>query len=721
MGTRRQDILSERSDVKLNSEKFRNKRKIEGVYDASLVENRTETQVNSKKEEAIRKKIRGIGKLMSRRRESGDENIPFELSLGHSQIELHKLDRLIELKQEIVTNLNTQLMMLQTQKANQDFEKYKIENEYACMKEELRVVSEETDELKQHEQESLKSLQAKYELSCRQAHAVHEQRLEDLKENVTKDVELLISDNIKRSQTERNRLESVCNDLQKQIKFQEQELNRKLIKLKEDHNKKLIQLRTTLDENLSELNENIESLKRESALKAKQHQKLRDEDFNKVTLENESLRYRLSDIRSEFHDKEMELADLRDKIKCMKSASFSIQDEFTAKKDIIQQTNEECDTLKDQLVKQEQQRRILHNKLQELKGNIRVYCRIRPPTTSETKDQLALAHFCLLSELSKDGSEKLCLSNEMISKNENVSLYNSRKQNASHCFLFDKVFLPDLTNEQIFDELSQLIQSSLDGYKVCVFAYGQTGSGKTWTMARPNTGMIPLSINKIFDDIKALSNEGWSYSVEGQFLEIYNETVIDLLATNNLNKTHAIKHDEANHTTSITNLTTFNLTSKEQAESIFEKASLNRSTAFTQSNLRSSRSHSIFILNLRGQNSKTGHKSAGVLNLVDLAGSERLSNSHATGDRLKETQAINRSLSCLGDVIHALGQLQNGATQHHIPFRNSKLTYLLKNSLGGDSKTLMFVNISPYLTNFNESINSLRFATKVNNTKISNK
>ena len=146
---------------------------------------------------------------------------------------------------------------------------------------------------------------------------------------------------------------------------------------------------------------------------------------------------------------------------------------------------------------------------------------------------------------------------------------------------------------------------------------------------------------------------------------------------------------------------------------LLKKASENRAVGKTNCNERSSRSHSVFILKLSGVNKLTEEKCEGVLNLIDLAGSERLSSSGASGDRLKETQAINKSLSSLADVIYALGN-----KDAHVPYRNSKLTYLLQNSLGGNSKTLMFVNVSPLAGNFQETICSLRFATKVNSCEI---
>ncbi|KAG5440606.1 hypothetical protein PCK2_000316 [Pneumocystis canis] len=228
-------------------------------------------------------------------------------------------------------------------------------------------------------------------------------------------------------------------------------------------------------------------------------------------------------------------------------------------------------------------------------------------------------------------------------------------------------------------------------------------------------GMIPRAVHQIYDTAHALFEKGWCYSMEGQFLEIYNEHINDLLGNPDEfdKKKHEIRHDPKECKTTVTDLTTVILDTPSKVSTLLKKASSNRSVAATQVNERSSRSHSVFILTLRGTNTITGEMSEGTLNLIDLAGSERLSQSQSVGDRLKETQAINKSLSCLGDVIYALGNPKG-----HIPYRNSKLTYLLQYSLGGNSKTLMLVTLSPLQQHLSESLCSLRFATKVNHTVI---
>jgi len=313
----------------------------------------------------------------------------------------------------------------------------------------------------------------------------------------------------------------------------------------------------------------------------------------------------------------------------------------------------------DKLRTEETLRRKLHNQVQELKGNIRVFCRVRPTLDGDTTS----------AKIDYPDDQTDSKEVEVLGPEEKSSLGNiTTKKNA---FAFDRVFGPESQNQDVFGEISQLVQSALDGYNVCIFCYGQTGSGKTHTMSA-NDGMIPLAVNQIYDTAKSLEEKGWKYTMEGSFVEVYNEVLNDLLgkADEFDKKKHEIKHDIAKGKTTITDVTTVELDSPGRVESILSRASSNRSVASTNANQRSSRSHSVFILKLIGENSVTGEKSEGTLNLVDLAGSERLSHSGATGDRLKETQSINKSLSCLGDVIGALGQGKEGG---HVPYRNSKV------------------------------------------------
>ncbi|KAF9146428.1 kinesin-like nuclear fusion protein [Linnemannia schmuckeri] len=363
----------------------------------------------------------------------------------------------------------------------------------------------------------------------------------------------------------------------------------------------------------------------------------------------------------------------------------------------------------DQRIREEETiRRRLHNTIQELKGNIRVFCRVRPVSSSVNGSKNETATASIRYPDIEGRQIEFAHATETATGSQVAKAYP---------FTFDRVFQPSSTQEDVFEEISQLVQSALDGYNVCIFAYGQTGSGKTHTMEGPlnasaeSMGMIPRSVLQIYESAKTLEAKGWTYSMEGQYVEIYNETVNDLLGNDGLNggKKHEIRH--ADGKTTITDITTVVLTSPEKVAALLKKAAHNRSVGSTLMNERSSRSHCVFTLRLSGKNSITDESSEGVLNLIDLAGSERLSQSGAKGDRLKETQAINKSLSALSDVISAIA---NPNANAHVPYRNSKLTYLLQNSLGGNSKTLMFVNISPLRSNFNETLCSLRFATKVN-------
>ena len=375
---------------------------------------------------------------------------------------------------------------------------------------------------------------------------------------------------------------------------------------------------------------------------------------------NKDLRGKLAEAATGATALELSQRSLQARIDFLQSDCMSQSRAFADLESKTQNALREAEEAKFKLRTEETLRRKLHNQVQELKGNIRVFCRIRPTLASDEAEQARIA----FPDADLDSREL-----EVMGQEEKSSLgtVTTRK----HAFAFDRVFMPGSQNAEIFDEISQLVQSALDGYNVCIFCYGQTGSGKTHTMSSAD-GMIPRAVNQIYDTVQSLEEKGWTYSMEGSFVEVYNEAINDLLgkAEDLDKKKHEIRHDAAKCRTTITDTVTTPLDSPGRVEQVLRQAAANRSVAATRANERSSRSHSVFILRLAGTNSFTGERSEGTLNLVDLAGSERLSHSGATGDRLKETQNINKSLSCLGDVIGALGQGKEGG---HVPYRNSKV------------------------------------------------
>ena len=224
-------------------------------------------------------------------------------------------------------------------------------------------------------------------------------------------------------------------------------------------------------------------------------------------------------------------------------------------------------------------------------------------------------------------------------------------------------------------------------------------------------GIIPRAIEQVGDYKNELEKDGWHYEMQVSFLEIYNETIRDLLRDDD---SEMLKHEvkigtDGRKYVSDLKLVPLDPKDSEGVEAVMRQAAKHRSVGTTEMNAVSSRSHSVFTLHLSAFHSEQRQTLRGTLNLVDLAGSERLNRSGATGDRAKEAMAINKSLSSLTDVFVALGKKAS-----HVPFRNSKLTYLLQPSLSGDGKTLMMVNLSPTDRSTQESLCSLRFATHVN-------
>mmetsp|Transcript_4750 Transcript_4750/g.10885 ORF Transcript_4750/g.10885 Transcript_4750/m.10885 type:complete len:798 (+) Transcript_4750:195-2588(+) len=335
------------------------------------------------------------------------------------------------------------------------------------------------------------------------------------------------------------------------------------------------------------------------------------------------------------------------------------------------------------------ERKRLHNLVLELKGNIRVFCRVRPKLPHEDGEG------CDTAVLFPEDKPEL--------EDNFVSCFDEAK-GSEKIFEFDHTFGPSSTQEQVFEEVEALVTSVLDGYNVCIFAYGQTGSGKTYTMeGEPNDkGINPRTLARLFDQIT--SRNDYDYQVEFSVLEIYNEEIKDLLDPKPQKKLEVRQGPDGNF---VQELQCSKVKTYDDVIALWAAARENRTTFSNNINEHSSRSHLVISVYARGENRATGVQSFGKLHLVDLAGSERLSRTNATGDRLKEAQNINKSLSALGDVIAAAANKAG-----HIPYRNSKLTHVLQDSLGQDSKTLMIVQSSPLTKDIGESICSLTFAAR---------
>nr|CAB3451658.1 unnamed protein product [Digitaria exilis] len=471
--------------------------------------------------------------------------------------------------------------------------------------------------------------------------------LEDAKKNKLEEKRL--TDQIKMLQDTNKRLQEYNTSLQQY----NSNLQADVIKNAETI-AKLQKEKNTMVETMNGLKDHANSVKMQLDL-AKSLQSEAAKQKNDLLKEVEGLRMELQHVREDRENKSAQVDSLMAEIGTYKEMSGKTAMELDGAMTRTSALEETCSSQRDTIKTLEIKLAVANERLKELKGNIRVFCRVRPLLPNES------------------GAVSYPKSGENIGRGIEL-MHNAQ----AYSFTFDKVFDHSASQEHVFIEISQLVQSALDGYKVCIFAYGQTGSGKTHTMMgnpelQDQKGMIPRSLEQIFQASQALNSQGWKYKMQASMLEIYNETIRDLLAVNRTSaqdggsSKYIIKHD-ASGNTHVSDLTVVD---------------------------------------------GTDQQVQGVLNLIDLAGSERLNKSGATGDRLKETQAINKSLSCLSDVIFSIAK-----KEEHVPFRNSKLTYLLQPCLGGDSKTLMFVNLSPEASSTGESICSLRFAARVNSCEI---
>ncbi|XP_038616138.1 kinesin-like protein KIFC2 isoform X2 [Tachyglossus aculeatus] len=326
-------------------------------------------------------------------------------------------------------------------------------------------------------------------------------------------------------------------------------------------------------------------------------------------------------------------------------------------------------------------RRDLQGPRLELKGNIRVLCRLKPGTPGDAMNV----------EPGPGGT------------------ITAQHRGRQRRFCLDRVFPPQATQEEVFLELEPTVLSCLSGYSVCIFAYGQTGSGKTYTMEGPSEdpGIGPRALRALFRELGAEGGPARP-RVRVSMVEIYNEVIRDLLAREPQEKLVVRQRPDGSGQLHVPGLTSLDVPNLEELHKMLALGRSHRATAATHMNEQSSRSHSLLTLTFTAARPPHGSGASGLLHLVDLAGSERVWKSGAQGTRLREARNINRSLLALGEVMAALR-----AHRPHVPFRDSQLTRLLQGTLGRGCRTLMLVQISTDPEDLGETVCSLKFAERV--------
>uniref|UniRef100_A0A8C9U3W9 Kinesin-like protein n=1 Tax=Scleropages formosus TaxID=113540 RepID=A0A8C9U3W9_SCLFO len=281
-------------------------------------------------------------------------------------------------------------------------------------------------------------------------------------------------------------------------------------------------------------------------------------------------------------------------------------------------------------------------------------------------------------------------------------------------YVFDRVLQSNTTQEQVYNACAQkIVKDVLEGYNGTIFAYGQTSSGKTHTMEgnlhdSENMGIIPRIIQDIFNYIYSM-DENLEFHIKVSYFEIYLDKIRDLL---DVSKTNLSVHEDKNRVPYVKGCTERFVCSPEEVMDTIDEGKANRHVAVTNMNEHSSRSHSIFLINVKQENTQTEQKLSGKLYLVDLAGSEKVSKTGAEGAVLDEAKNINKSLSSLGNVISALAE---GST--YVPYRDSKMTRILQDSLGGNCRTTIVICCSPSSFNEAESKSTLMFGQRAKTIK----
>jgi kinesin family protein 1/kinesin family protein 3/17 len=350
------------------------------------------------------------------------------------------------------------------------------------------------------------------------------------------------------------------------------------------------------------------------------------------------------------------------------------------------------------------------------------------PTSNEEETTVRVAVRCRpFNSKEKANGETSCVK----IYSDQVVLVNPANSGEEHSFAFDMVIDENSTQESVWLNVGvPILNKAFSGYNGTIFAYGQTGSGKTWSMqgAEGNDleGIIPRMNSQLFERVESelKKRQTVQFLITVSYFEIYNEVIFDLLDSSDRKKRSAagkggleIKEHPVLGVY-VKGLQEVVVDSAAKLQSFIDQGMRNRTVASTQMNADSSRSHSVFIINLHQKDVEDESKNVfAKVNLVDLAGSERVKSTGATGSILKEGANINKSLSALGNVINALVEVSKGKGGF-IPYRNSKLTRVLQESLGGNSVTAMLAALSPAACNFEETLSTLKYANRAKAIKV---
>eukprot|EP00929_Paragymnodinium_shiwhaense_P082183 TRINITY_DN4322_c0_g3_i2.p1 TRINITY_DN4322_c0_g3~~TRINITY_DN4322_c0_g3_i2.p1 ORF type:complete len:2117 (-),score=567.74 TRINITY_DN4322_c0_g3_i2:339-6689(-) len=335
--------------------------------------------------------------------------------------------------------------------------------------------------------------------------------------------------------------------------------------------------------------------------------------------------------------------------------------------------------------------RQFHNELQDLKGALRVFCRVRPQNKKELaqKDSIAIKTMDAFTVLA------------------------NKSQDDRPVFNYDAIFGPQSTQAEVFAECRSLVQSAVDGYNVTIFTYGQTGAGKTWTLygTGEQPGISPRTCEEVFRTA-GRDSDRLSFDISASMVELYLSDLRDLIVSKkgkDAPKLEFKSYRQADGSigTRLEGTTETKVTNAQQLAQVVAAGLKNRKVRETKMNADSSRSHLLLVIRIRITDKASGRSHEGKVTIVDLAGSERIGKSGVSGEAQKEAIEINKSLTALGDVMMAIT-----SRSKTVPYRNHKLTQLMQDSLGGTAKTLMFVNVSPSSSNVDETINALKYASR---------